>query len=44
MATLSYPETRESKIQDALNEVKQIKSGKIARRTARDFLRSSRNE
>lgn len=42
-ATLKIPETRKTKIYNALKEVEMIRSGKLPRKSARDFLKESRN-
>lgn len=43
-ATINYPETRKPKILKALKEVEMIRSGELPRKSARDFLRESRNK
>jgi len=46
-ATVCYPDNvkfREHKISNALKEVEMIESGKLAKKSARDFLKESRNQ
>jgi len=46
-ATINYPdvsETRKPKISKALKEVEKIRSGRLPRESARDFLKESRNK
>lgn len=40
--TSQYPKSREEKITKALKEVEMIESGKISKKSARDFLKESR--
>lgn len=47
MTTIYYPDitdTRKPKISKALKEVEMIASGKLPRKSARDFLRESRHQ
>ncbi|MBO8156343.1 MAG: hypothetical protein H0Z32_07790 [Bacillaceae bacterium] len=39
----SYPAKREKKINKAVEQAKMIHSGKLPRKTAREFLKESRN-
>lgn len=43
-ATLQTPELRKTKTHKAIEEVRMIRSGKLPRQSARDFLRESRNK
>lgn len=40
--TLDHPGVRKAKVINALNEVDKIKSGKLPKKSARDFLKESR--
>lgn len=44
LASLEYPIHRKDKTLQAIKEVELIKKGELPRKSARDFLRESRNE
>lgn len=42
--SMSYHANRKKNIEKAMKQVKMIQSGKLPKKTARDFLRESRNK